>query len=557
MGDLMKSVQKMVIAGFTAMMAAITLMVVGLFERTDFFLKRSFPLPQGALLLCGAGALMALCALLGAAERRERGRVPSPEGGRLRPALLECLFWLALFAFQAFVTYHAYFITDWDVAIILDSAYNMAAYGNPQYVQSSYYSLHSNNVLLTEVFALILRAFRRLAGDPGLDRCVLILCLVQCALNTCTGVLTRQIARRLSGSTAFSLAVTAAYVALVGCSPWSMIPYSDGVGLIFPVLTVYLYLVQEDRRRKLPYWIAMGALSAAAYLIKPQACIPAIAIVLIETARWLSARRIRPLVFGAGAMLLALMLGVGPIKRMGYERSMIEVDPERDIGMTHYLMLGLNRETSGTYSGEDFMRSAHVYDKEERVRMHLDTVKDRLTEMGLPGLLEHLKLKTLINYADGTFAWGINGVFFAKMIEDKDDLFSPLFKDVLYTSGSRYPAFAAALQAVWLALLAGSVFSGLRLAGESEEQRRLLAVLCLSIIGLSLFEWIFEAKARYLYVLSPVYVLLGVSGYWRLLARARDGWSGKRRLDRGSVDFKRAAWPAAMRRSAGHEERGK
>lgn len=514
----MKGVQRAIVAGFTVMMAVIVVVVTALFEGTQFAIKRRFLLPQGTLLIVGAVCLMALCALaMGAQTLRER-RTVRRAGGRLPRAVAECAFWFALFAFQAFVTYHAYFITDWDAGIMLESAYSIAFYPNPDFVNAYYYSYYPNNVPLTELFALILRGFGLFAVEPGMDRCALILCLVQCALNTCTGVLTRQIARRLTGSTACSLTVTAAYVALVGCSPWSMIPYSDGMALIFPAAVAYLYIAQEERKHKLPFFLAIGALSAAALLIKPQACILTLALFMLEAVRWLSARKVRRL-GGAAAALLVMLLGVGPVYQMILDRSLIAVDPETNFGFTHFLMLGLNTDTDGTYADEDVTISIRAANREERVKAHLETAARRLSQMGPAGLLNHLTRKTLVNYADGTFAWGINGYFFKQMIEEKDDVFSPFLRDVLYTSGSRYPAFSTALQAVWLALLAGCLFTGLRVPGEDEGRRRLLALLCLSVIGLTVFEWIFEAKARYLYVEAPIYVLLGINGYWRLLSR--------------------------------------
>ncbi|MDO5378559.1 MAG: hypothetical protein Q4G52_09515 [Clostridia bacterium] len=520
---------KMIVTAFTGMMAIIVLIVAALFEQTQFAIKRQFLLPQGVLLLGGALCLFTLCALAKGAQAWGKRRALPRAGGRLTGAGVECAFWLALFVFQAFVTYHAYFLTDWDAGIMLESAYSIAFYPNPDYVNSYYYSQYPNNVLLTEVFAAILRVFGLFAVEPGIDRCALILCLVQCALNTCTGVLTRQIARRLTGSAAGSVAAAAVYVALVGCSPWSMIPYSDGMALIFPTAAAYLYIVQEERGHRLCCFAAIGALSAVALLIKPQACILTLAIFLLEAMRWLSAGKIRPLA-SVGAGLLAMLLGACFVSETVNRHSIIEIDAEKNFGVMHYVMLGLNTDTDGTYAEEDVAISIAAPDREARTKAQLETAAGRLARMGPAGLAEHLVRKTLVNYADGTFAWGINGYFFKYMIEEKDDVFSPFWRDVLYTSGSRYAAFSTALQAVWLALLAGCLLTGLRLEGEGDGQRRLLALLCLFVIGLTVFEWIFEAKARYLYVGAPVYVLLGVNGYWRLLShigvclsRARGG----------------------------------
>lgn len=496
------------LALYGAAMAAVLALVVFAFGRVDFFLKRRFLLPQGAALLAGTAGIALVCA--GAA------RMLAGQGGghrRLR-ALGEGCFWLALFAVQCVVAYFAYFITDWDVGVIMDSAYNMAAYGVPEFVQSSYFSQYPNNVLMTEIFAAVIRVFRFFAGDPGLDRCILVLIVFLCAINTCTGAVTRRAALALTGSRGFSWAAALVYVAFIGVSPWSLIPYSDGLALLVPVLLFRLYQLQQESRHKAALWMAIALLSAVGYLIKPQTVIITIAMVMLETVRLLSHRRFRSWLTRVGACAALLAVCVGPVKSWGYAHSLTRPEPGRELGMMHYVMMGLNRETTGTYSGDDFFISQSIQDKSERTQKQLAVIRSRLEELGLSGLMDLYAKKILVNFADGTFAWGINGLFFAELIADKDSVLSPFLKDVLYTFGSRYPAFSTWLQAIWLALLLGCLLAVWPVKGPQTRCAQ-QAVLCLAIFGLTVFECIFEAKARYLYTCAPLFLLLGVWGIWR------------------------------------------
>lgn len=493
---------------YGAAMAVVLALVVFAFDRVDFFLKKSFLLSQRAALLAGSAGVLLACAV---STRLFAGR-----GGahrRLRAAGEGC-FWLALFAFQCAVAYFAYFLTDWDVGIIMDSAYNMAAYGAPELVQSSYFSQYPNNILMTEIFAAVIRVFRFFAGDPGLDRCVLVLIFFLCALNTCTGALTRRAALAMTGSRGFSWAAALVYVAFIGVSPWSLIPYSDGLALIIPILVFRLYQRQQESRHKPLLWAGIALLSAAGYLIKPQTFIITIALVLLETVRLLSQGRLRAWLTRVGACLALLAVCVGPVKDWGYAHSLTQPDGKSELGLLHFVMMGLNRETTGTYSGDDFFISLGEKDRQERTRRQMEVIGERLDELGPAGLADLYAQKILVNFADGTFAWGINGTFFAQMIEDKDSVLSPLLKDVLYTYGSRYPAFSTWLQAVWLALLLGCLLAAWPLRGPQALCAQ-QAVLCLTVFGLTAFECIFEAKARYLYTCAPLFLLMGVWGFWR------------------------------------------
>ena len=58
---------------------------------------------------------------------------------------------------------------------------------------------------------------------------------------------------------------------------------------------------------------------------------------------------------------------------------------------------------------------------------------------------------------------------------------------------------------IWLAVLAVGIFSIFRKEKE-------VAVIMLSVIGLTVFELLFEARARYLYTYTPFYILLAAIG---------------------------------------------
>ena len=98
----MKIVNRVIAAAFFGMMLVIVTTVVFTFDATDFYSKRSFLLPQGAMMAMGALGLT----LIGVLAERDKGEKAH--------RLLRGLFWLAVFAVQAFSSYCAYFFTDWD-----------------------------------------------------------------------------------------------------------------------------------------------------------------------------------------------------------------------------------------------------------------------------------------------------------------------------------------------------------------------------------------------------------------------------------------------------------
>lgn len=525
----MKAIQRSIVVLYTLMMAMILAIILLVFDTMWFGGQKEFLMLQWQILLAGLAGLAAVCLAGRAAEERKR---PSSMGKRKR-LMLEAAFWAAVFFAQAVYCFHAYFMTGWDAGLVLYNAYMLAAY---QVVPDfTYYSNYPNNIFITEIFAAVIRVFRALVGDPGIDRCAYILIVIQCMLNTCAGALCRRVAKRMTGSTAFSVIVAAVYIGFIGISPWMMIPYSDSMGLVFPIAILCLYQQEKESRHPAVIWCAIAALSVCGFLLKPQILIVTIAILMLETARLLAEKKLRKWLCRVGGVTLLILLGLGPVKQAFFDRSIIEVDPELSVGLGHYIMMGVNEETAGVYSQDDFLRSVSIKNREERTRMQMETAKQRIEEMGVWRMLVHLRLKTLVNYADGTFAWGIIGDFVTEVLEDKDDVLSPLLKDIVYMDGSHFKAFATYLQCIWLGLLAGSLLCVVasKALAQRAEQRNILMVLLLSVIGLTLFEWIFEARARYLYTYAPFYVLLGMSGLWYAVkgvcdAAKRFGIAGKK-----------------------------
>lgn len=490
-----------------AMLLAILALVLFAYGNTEYWLKRTYLLSQPAMLGAGLAALAALCCGVHAV-RSCKCRLPK------WTALIP---WAGLLAVQLVLCFHAYFITGWDVRGIVDTAYALA--GGEADMHIGYLSQYPNNVAIVMLFAAIIRVIRMLLGNPGMDRCIYVLIAFQCVINTMTGMLTGYAAKRLTNSRRLSWCVSVVYMAYVGLSPWLMIPYSDSVALIFPAAILALYLIRGDQRFGRWVWPAIGLLTGIGYMIKPQVLIIAIAIGMVETGRMLIEKK--PLLWlrRTGSMALIAALLAGPGMQLLIKASPLELRPGRSMNMLHYVMMGLNSETNGSYLYDDV---ALTYNAADKHAAQMPVIRERLSEMGADGLAEHLKKKTLTNYADGSFAWSCEGEFYREWIADKDEVLSPYLKSIIYTGGSRYNGWQTAQQSIWLALLAGCVLCALWLmkAGDGRAQLDAWSVMMLSLIGITLFQTIFEARARYLYLYAPLYVLMGISGIRTALGAA-------------------------------------
>ncbi len=576
---------------------------------------------------------------------------------------------ILLLAGQIVFTYSAFFFSDWDPAGVLAPAFHVAN-GHPENVSQDYFSSFPNNILLFWIYSGILK-FLSLFGPIGEygGAGVMPIVYIQCLLNTFTAYLVFRIVRDIFRKSGYSSLISVAglilYSIFIGLSPWLIITYSDAAGLIFPVLELRLYQVYRLRREgKRPYlfWLLLGLITRFGFSIKPQAAIMVIAIVIIEVferdakpaatirgshgpqrnkaasdsqaaeADFLPQVRAAGdlqtaangnfqtggsvsfpgkiknfLALGLGLLLMSLVINWIIIPSLG-----LTLNPAKTFGPAHYFMMGLNDESDGVYNAGDGDYTNSFNDPSERTAADLSLAFDRIRAYGPAGLLRHGMRKTLVNFNDGTFAWGLNGNFFASTIEGQTTFLTSFLRKLIYTDGSLFPLYASYQQTLWLLILFASLGMGLLLkksrfchltenqsmdpspapgitashaaAQETQSQdmslsrtpgtaanhaaaqepqsqdmrpsrtpgtaanhaaaqntesqsmdpspstltanpaasdRPLLdreggiltAIIALSLIGITLFELLFEAMARYLFIYSPIWLLAAVIGW--------------------------------------------
>lgn len=462
------------------------------FFRTEF--SRAF-LPPWLLLVLGLGFLFLLLKL---SERI------APRIRHGRAALLIAS--LCLFVFQVAAVVQYYFFTDWDVEALLDLSY-LLVHGGESESLIQYFSRYPNNLLLGWVFAQV----RGLFAALGLERFEYgSLLILQCALNALTGALLVLLLRELGCSRSRLIFGYGVYVLLIGLSPWVSIPYSDSMGLPFPCLAAWLAL----RRKKgnvwscVLRWALVGLCIWIGYHIKPQTVFVLLAVLLrgLFSLREPAVRkRTLPSLAGLAAGLLAAAL----LCSAAVNSLRLPLEPEAAFGPAHFLMMGLNSETMGVYSREDVEFSNSFPTKAERNEADLRAALERARTLGVSGLARLGVQKTLTNYGDGTFCWAGEGEFYISAPERHDTRFGAFFRDLYYSrqwEGRYFRLWANAEQLLWLAVL----FLGCVCAWRAADAG--LDCMMLSILALSAFELLFEARARYLYIYVPLYIALAVRG---------------------------------------------
>lgn len=253
------------------------------------------------------------------------------------------------------------------------------------------------------------------------------------------------------------------------------------------------------------------------YFLKPQCIIPVIAIACVEFAYFLKERNMpQPKPRRAlRILLLALLAAVAMVTLSKalvwqYESADVRLDREESFGIAHFLMMGLNTDTDGSFSAEDADFSASFQTSAERSRADMERALERLKQMGFGGYLRHLYRKMIMTFHDGTFGWWGEGTFYTPAVESPNMTVSPVLKSLYYRDGTRHEFYKLTAQLAWMTVLFLTGAYGLLSAGKSGKFET--DVLKLSIIGITLFLMLFESRARYLFMYIPYFCVLAAMG---------------------------------------------
>lgn len=491
------------------------------------------------LVLISALVVCALCMLLYAvqsmsARLRARGlRVYETLRVRLREhfVLVAVASVVLLFLAQLIVIHGAWFYSGWDIEFIT----------NMDIPERSYFSAYPNQLFLAGTFRILAELSRYLGVYPPY-----VFLLMGSSLCVCISIfLTALIAYKLMAP-AHAYGVLLLAILLIGCNPWFLIPYSDTYAMPFVVIPFFVMSYCRPRFLRaffVVFFVLIGM------FIKPTVIFVGLTIGLFALQRlagsaWsrgvLASGRFAHGVQARGVLATKVLVCVvaaclaGPcayaIKARVCARitpELVNLDSNRTFGITHFLMMGTNPTSFGSFSYDDVVLSFTCANASERTAVNLSTWKSRLADLGARGYIALLGRKSLSNYMDGSFGWNNEGDFVKEIIGDNEYLLRwfGIENTSENTSNSQLTAsiepFCYLAQILWFITIFGVLAcpykqqdSHARNAWISQSTNCMM----IAILMLSMFLMIFECRARYLFLYTPLFVILAMSGYARLFS---------------------------------------
>ncbi len=418
---------------------------------------------------------------------------------RAREISVRGLFLLAGAAYLAAQVYFAMQLyssrgTAWDFNIVAGAAMDYCTDGT---LGGEYFRMWPNNTPIFLLLVAVMKPFALMGvSDLNFVGIGLNILAIDLSVLLCYLTLRRLFGGRLAaGLGALLMLATPALLIYVP------IYYTDTLTMPFPILPFYLWLRARERlqdeglRPALPLLAAMGAVAAAGMALKITAGFMLIAVA-IDAALCLPVKK---LLGALGAMLGVFLALYLPMQLFFYNNPLlVEDDPSYYIPKTHWIMMGLTG--NGNYYDPDYKYTLS-FPPEQRDEAVAQEIGRRLREMGVSGLLQHLRVKC-------AFTWGEGSYYSAYKIDRLRARPSVMDSYIIY-SGYNYYILAHWQQGLMLINIL-SVAAACLAAALRRQSPRLLPCL-IAIFGLFLFLCLWETRSRYLFNHLPVFITVTAS----------------------------------------------
>lgn len=423
--------------------------------------------------------------------------------------LILILFFVGIYFVNIEISKAIAFRIPWDIMVVRGGAFEIAAEQSMGY--QAYFSMYSNNIPITYILGKLLNMCSEWKQYAFPAEFFWI--QINCVFLSVAGYFCCTTVKKLTKKVMPVMFALVSYLVLVAMSAWKMAPYTDTYGIAFPIMSIYFYINYRDTNSK---WKKIVSLILSLFLgmiggfIKPSLYIVIIAILIIELLAVIETfkDKIKWFLFMSA---LVVFFSIGTEKYLEYIITNIgfEFNQELEQSWHHYFLMGLNEKTTGGYNSEDVSLIGKYQDnKAERNKTELKLAYERIAERGFAGTIYFWLRKMVMTFNDGTFGWRTEvwvDSYYDDLASNND--WTGLLRSI-YWEGPLVGAYNTICQFVWIFVIVcipGICFS----KGNTVKKYNILTIV---FLGIFMYQILFEARARYLFVFLPVLITISACG---------------------------------------------
>lgn len=384
-----------------------------------------------------------------------------------------------------------------------------------------YFSRYENNIFI----GLVIISLAKLASFFQTDVYLLAI-VINAFLMFLSSLLIMYAANILLGRRGVVVAWVFS-LGLIAFSSWVGTFYTDTLGLFFVSLVIALML-QFGRTRKYLLAALLGTISAIGFLIKPTVIIVVLAMIIsIVIISWskkikINYRDYRQMaVFAVLFFMIIFSFNIFSNKKVVNDNELVE---KVGLSADHFLAMGSLRGlspytycSSGGYCNEllaDLDNRDDLANKDARRELYLKLLNDSLFTDFPIGYFAFAMGKVATSFGDGSFLVWMEGV-----AEPRFFFNQPLIKNIrTHFYGTGMSSTRYVWQVLWMGIL---IFMIIAIIFNIFKQRSLhykipwvILGFMITLIGIALYQVLFESRSRYIFLYLPVFILL--AGYGAL-----------------------------------------
>ncbi|MGN1432925.1 MAG: glycosyltransferase family 39 protein [Ruminococcus sp.] len=276
--------------------------------------------------------------------------------------------------------------------------------------------------------------------------------------------------------------------------------YTDSLSMPFCVGAIYLFIIALSSEKKIQKYVLLalsGVLVFLGYKLKGSLII-ILAAVLIYVVLKMNIKQML-------CIALAVIAGFGSVFAIytaAFNSLGIVTEEQSDryeYPYTHWVMMGL--KGLGHYNLKDSNYTNSFENKSEKQEANIEEIKNRIKNLGADGLTEHIFNKAVWTWEDGTY-------YISHHI--KDSKRENILHSFVLTEGENHIYFFIYSNGFQLLLILLMLLSILK--GCKDPDVNILTLFKGIIFAAFIFFLIWEARSRYLYNFTPLFILVAVDG---------------------------------------------
>lgn len=279
--------------------------------------------------------------------------------------------------------------------------------------------------------------------------------------------------------------------------------YTDVPGMLCTSLIFFLYTrLKHGGKRRVPTLVLMGITAGLAFRIKVIVAILVIAILIEELLTTRKGKQLLVAVLITVGTMLLVVSGADYVTKRTVVLS-DEMLERYEFPLTHWIMMGLKGR--GGFNTKDIGRTLNCTTYEKKVKMNIRLIRKRLKNYGFTGLLKHIVVRKM------DYTW-CRSCLAGDYYGTKQPYKKTVLWEVLSDEGKYHQAALLYTWPYYMLILTGIWFSAAASLRKIPEREAVLDVGRLTILGVTLFLFIWECNSRYLFCVCPLMLLTAAQG---------------------------------------------